>query len=236
MTKGAAFQLWARWVGANALGELIGLGTTFAVGFASFSAIGEPGSALAAVGSGLLMVAAGAIEGLVVGLAQWWAMREGFPSIRRGLWVVATLVGALTAWFLGSIPSTVMSLGGEGAGTPAAEPPTWLVLLLAALMGAVLGIVLALPQWFVLRRSVPRAAWWLPANSAAWLLGMAIIFAAVDLAFGMGSPVGAVLAMGLALALTGAVVGAVHGLVLVRLASGQREVAAFADQDHYENR
>ena len=93
------------------------------------------------------------------------------------------------------------------------------MLLMAAAMGLVLGVILGLPQWRVLRRQVGKAWVWLPANSAAWALGMPIIFAAVDLAYRAGTTWGAVLVMALALALTGAAVGAVHGLALVWLAS-----------------
>ena len=94
----------------------------------------------------------------------------------------------------------------------------WVVLLMAGAMGLVLGVVLGLPQWRTLRGAV-RGAWlWLPANSAAWALGMPLIFAAVDLAQRAGTTVGAVAIILVALAVTGAVVGAVHGLALVRLA------------------
>jgi hypothetical protein len=66
---------------------------------------------------------------------------------------------------------------------------------------------------------VANAWWWLPANSVAWLLGMPVVFKAVDLAQKAGSPVHALLIFAGALTLTGAVVGAVHGIALVKLAS-----------------
>ena len=131
--------------------------------------------------------------------------------------MVATLAGALVAWFLGSLPSTLMGVGSDQSGASSQEPETWLMLLLAAGMGLFLGVILALPQWRVLRRAAPRASIWLPAN-AAWALGMPGIFAAVDLAYNAGTVAGAVAVMAAALALTGAAVGAVHGLALVWLA------------------
>ena len=209
--------LWYRWVAANAVGEMIGLGTTFGVGVAFFSLVGEPQTAGEALAFGVVMVATGAIEGTVVGLAQWLALRAGLPTLRRRAWILATLVGALVAWFLGSLPSTLMRMGAEEGAAPAAEPETWLVLLLAGGMGLVAGVVLAVPQWRVLKRAVDKAWWWLPANSVAWFVGMPIIFALIDLAQRASTPLVAVLLMALGLALTGAVVGAIHGWVLVRL-------------------
>jgi hypothetical protein len=218
-------RLWFRWVVANAVGELIGLGTTFAVGFAVFTILGEPKSIGAVIGMFLLMVTTGAIEGVVIGLSQWLAMRSCFPGMSRRSWVAATLLGALVAWFLGSIPSTVMSLGTENAQATAAEPELFIMLLVAGAMGAVAGVVLALPQSLVLRRAVDKAWWWLPANSAAWFFGMPVIFGAMDLVEKMGNSLQIILTLAITLALTGAIVGGVHGFVLVRLAEKSKEAA-----------
>jgi hypothetical protein len=213
--------LWLRWIVANAVGELIGLGTTFAVGFAIFSLLGEPRGTFGAIAMLLLLTASGSVEGVVVGLSQWWAMGASFPRIARRSWVGATLLGALAAWAFGSIPSTLMSMGQENTAQPPPEPETAFVLILAGGLGALAGIVLALPQALVLRRSVEKSWLWIPANSAAWLVGIPIIFAAVDLVQKLSSILGQVAVFSIALLLTGAVVGAVHGLVLVRLAHGK---------------
>jgi hypothetical protein len=77
---------------------------------------------------------------------------------------------------------------------------------------------LGLPQWLVLRNYVSRAGWWVPAQSAAWALGMPLVFfAAGSIPDGTPLPVVVAVVAG-TLALAGAVVGAVHGVVLVRLA------------------
>lgn len=56
------FGLWGRWVIANALGELFGLGLTFAVGYAVIAIFGEGTSSLAILGQFLLMTATGVIQ------------------------------------------------------------------------------------------------------------------------------------------------------------------------------
>jgi hypothetical protein len=69
-----------------------------------------------------------------------------------------------------------MALNGDTANSaPAPEISDTLVYLLAAAMGLVLGPVLGVPQWWVLRRHVAHAWWWIPANAAAWALGMPVI-------------------------------------------------------------
>ncbi len=208
--------LWQRWVAANALGELIGLGTTFSLGFLVFNAIGEPSSVSAILLLAGATVLTGAIEGTVVGLAQWQAMRIALPIVLKE-WVLATLWGALCAWLLGIVPSTLMSLGEQASGTPAAEPPLAIMMLLGGAMGLILGIVLAFPQWLVLKKYVAHATWWFPANSLAWLVGMPIIFGGMDMAFASTSALAVGLAIALTLLIAGAAVGAVHGLFLIAI-------------------
>jgi hypothetical protein len=214
--------LWLRWVTANALGEMLGLGLTFAVGVLAMSRLGnQPGVGMV-LAAFLISVASGAIEATLVGLAQWWAMHPWFPAITRRAWWLATLVGALVAYVLGYLPSTLMSLGEQAAESPAAEPPQWIVLLLAAGLGAVGGAVLSFAQWLAIRKKLERAGWWIPANMLAWLVGMPIIFWGIDAAQKGQPPLQAVLLLAGVLFLTGAVVGAIHGAFLVRLAGQTR--------------
>jgi hypothetical protein len=35
---------------------------------------------------------------------------------------------------------------------------------------------IGVPQWLVLRRHLPNAVWWIPANAIAWLVGVAVHF------------------------------------------------------------
>lgn len=183
-----AKNLWLRWLGANAFGELLGLGLTLAVGALFITRLGSQAGIPFILAAFAVAVASGAIEACVVGLAQWWAMHPWFPQVQRIHWWLATLFGALAAYVLGYLPSTIMNLS-EQAGAastapvaPMAEPPQWIVLLLAAGMGAVAGAVLSFAQWLVLRRSAAGAGVWIPANMLAWAAGMPVIFWGIDAA------------------------------------------------------
>ncbi len=214
-------KLWLRWVLANAFGELLGLGLTFAFTALLFLSLtpqmGVEGVLLFFVGA----VVSGAIEATIVGLAQWWVMRPCFPALTRFEWWRATLVGALVAYGLGYLPSALMSLGQPASEAPATEPPQLVILLLSAGLGAVGGAVLAFAQGLVLRRHVTRAGRWVLANVLAWTAGMPLIFWGLDLAFRQPSLLRAGIFVVVVLLLTGALVGAIHGIFLVRLA-GER--------------
>ena len=218
-------QLWNRWTLANALSEMIGLGLTFAITGLFFSSLGEQNTLTSILLSFAVAVLSGAVEATFVGLAQWWAMHPWFPAIERFPWWRGTLVGALLAYVLGYLPSTLMSMGEAGAPSAAvAEPPQWVVLLLAAGMGAVGGAVLSFAQWLAMRGRVERAGIWIPANMLAWLFGMPVIFWGIDLAFKMTALWQSVLVMAVMLFAAGAVVGWIHGLFLVRLANQNKQV------------
>ena len=215
---GPGARLWRRWVAANGAAELLGLGATGATIALSFSHLeGLPG--LAGVLLTLLAAAvSGAFEATIVGLAQWWAMHPWFPGIARRAWWLATLAGALVAYVLGFLPSSLMSLSAEASGEPVTEPTQAAMLLFAAGLGLVAGAVLSFAQWLVLRQRVSGAGCWVPANMLAWLAGMPIIFWAIDGAQRLEAPIQAALLLAGCLLLTGLLVGAIHGAFLVRLA------------------
>jgi hypothetical protein len=217
--------LYLRWIAANAFGEVFGLGATLAVGALFFTLTGEASGAGMVLLSFGVAVASGAIEATVVGLAQWWAMHPWFASLPRRAWWLGTLVGALLAYVLGYLPSTLINLSQAAAPTaaPVTEPPQIVVLLLAAGMGFFAGALLSFAQWRVLRGRAARAWLWIPANMLAWAAGMPVIFLGIDAAQAVyarqgQSIVQPLLILALALLAAGTIVGAVHGAFLVRLA------------------
>jgi hypothetical protein len=211
--------LWTRWTLANAFSEMVGLGLTFAITGLVFTKLDGQSTVAGILLAFFLAVASGGIEATVVGLAQWWAMHPWFPFIGKFMWWRATLIGALIAYILGYLPSTLMDMGEATASSaPMAEPPQWIILLLAAGLGVVGGAVLSFAQWLAIRREVRGAGVWIPANMLAWMFGMPVIFLGIDIAFEMSVLWQSVLVMAGMLFVSGAVVGGIHGVFLVRLA------------------
>jgi hypothetical protein len=211
-------DLLRRWVLANTAGEVLGLGGTLLLGWLLVGRSGEPSAATAVVGAFVVAVLSGAVEATVVGLLQHWAVHPWLPALTRRSWWWATLWGALGAYVLGYLPSTVLSLRAvDDGGAPVAEPPQWLVLLAAAGLGLVGGAVLAWAQALALRRHVERALRWLPANMLAWAVGMPVVFLGMDVAFRDGGTLRTAGVVAVTLALTGAVVGVINGSFLTRM-------------------
>lgn len=105
---------------------------------------------LAALGA---MVAAGVLEGTVLGLLQWRVLRRRFTRLEAASWVGATIAVAAFGWLIGGLPST---LANSPAAAAASDPvpgfsPVVIVALAAGLsVGAVTGAFLV--------RLEPRAA------------------------------------------------------------------------------
>lgn len=213
----AGAWLWVRWVAANAVGEVLGLGLIgLVVGLlASSPSVRIPGWVVL---PGVLLL--GTLEGVLVGAFQWLAMRRALPRLRARAWIQATAAGALLAWVLGMLPSTIMDMAVSSSApqTPPPEVSEVMRMVFAFGSGVVAGPILAGVQWRVLRRHVPHAGWWIPANSLAWGLGLPLVFVAVSAAASQGRLTlgGAVFGL-LLIAAAGATVGMVHGLALVQL-------------------
>ncbi len=223
MTRQDGRALWLRWLAANAFGELFGLGLSLTALALYLSRAGEGRGVGATLLSFLVAVASGVFEATVVSFAQFWAMRPWFPALRRRAWWLGTLVGALLAYVLGYLPSTIIDMGAaSGQSAPAEEPAQWIVLLLAAGLGLVAGALLSFAQWLALRRAARGAGAWIPANMLAWMLSMPLIFWGIDLAQKVQPLYLTVLIMAGVLLLAGALAGGVHGLFLVRIAARNR--------------
>jgi hypothetical protein len=152
-------------------------------------------TAYAATSRGLMPAAAVIVAGSWEGLC----LRRLGVALRH--WVGATmLVAALGyAGSLGFVPS-----GPDMAPTPA-DPPLWLIVPGAALIGMGMGVLMGLAQGLAARRVVPPGRW-VVANALGWMPAMVAIFLPATLVT-PDFPLSEV-------ALIGAASGAVAGLCL----------------------
>jgi hypothetical protein len=105
-----------------------------------------------------LGVVSGGIAGALAGLYQWALLRKRLSGL--GGWIPVTVA----CWAAG----TAIAYGLTKA--QASETLTeWLIFLLAATAG---GAILGAGQWLLLRRSLNRALWWIPASALAWALAV----------------------------------------------------------------
>ncbi len=105
--------------------------------------------------------------GLSLGCLQWLILRRYLP--RMGWWIVATCLGLLLAFGISfNLSGLAHSLGFE-------IDNDWSILYTMVLLGGSIGLL----QWFVLRRYVSRAGWWIIASVAGWILAVLVVLGMV---------------------------------------------------------
>jgi len=181
-----------------------------AVGFAVPAGVGALTAGSAPAVSVPALLAAGAIEGGLLGWGQAVVLRRVLPAFPAGRWVAVTSAAAVLAYAIGLAPSTFAPVW-------AGWPPGVLVPL-AVLLGAVLLNSIGTAQWTLLRRLVPRAGRWIGVTAIAWLGGLAVFLAVSMPLWHPGQALVAVIGIGLfAGLLMAATMAAITGLAVRRL-------------------
>lgn len=200
--RGPRPGLRRRWTLAFVAGELVGFVPPAIVG-ATLGSIGVSDPVLVA---GLTL--AGLLEGACIGFAQRLVLRTDAPQVDGRAWMLATIVAAGLAWFVGMG-------GGALMGAQSDPSPLLLVVLVPAWLAGLASM--GFLQWLVLRRVVPRSARWVPVTTGAWMLGVMIPVVALSVAPN-GWPWWAHAVVGVVAAVAmGLCVGALTGGTLERL-------------------
>lgn len=196
-TRLAGWALWRRWTLVVSGGE--------AAGFLAPAVVGVLVSDHGSLGTWLLL--AGAVEGVVLGLAQASVLRRVLPALDVSRWVVLTGAAALLAYALGNTVARLAEGGVEGP-----------ELVLVGCAGVLLLCSLGAMQWTELHRHVAHAGRWVGWTAAAWLVALAVFLGVATPLWHEGQAVGAAIAVGVgAGVLMAAVQAAVTGWALVRL-------------------
>lgn len=215
-------SLFRRWVRHCAAGELLGIGTAGAVAATYLLVWGEPQSVPERLTFLGLMLAAGSLEGYLLGWFQARVLREAIPGLSVRRWIGLTVLIAFLGWLAGMLPSTLIvdTAAAPTSGGPDLDQSPGAFLALAAGAGLFVGALFGLFQWFELRRHVPRAGWWIGANALGWAVALTWIYVAASWP-DADTPTGVVIASGLVGGtLAGLSLGVVTGLFLKRMLPG----------------
>jgi hypothetical protein len=113
----------------------------------------------------------GAMLGVSTGLAQWLVLRRRLGGV--GAWLPATLAALVLFWLLHNAEAfgfahTPWGLVGQGFGH-----------------GAIVGAMLGVAQYFVLRRRLKNAGRWVLISAASWSIAGAIMHFLLDVALAL---------------------------------------------------
>lgn len=192
-------RLLASWVLTCATAEGIGMTASSAAAKVTQDPDVSSRAALALA----IVVLGGLVEGVALGVLQARALSRRWPGVATRRYAGLTVLVAGLGWSAGSA-SPVLAGDEPGAG----EPPLALVLLGAAGLGALMGLLLGYAQSTALRSAVRRPGRWVTANTVAWVVVMPAIFLGASRPDADWSP-GSVILFGL---LTGILAGMMLGV------------------------
>jgi len=205
-----------RWLLACTAAEAVGMTAAAA---AARGATDLEGRAPAMLGLALVVLG-GLLEGAALGTFQSWALADLLGRRGRARWLVGTVLVAGLGWAAASAPATLSSAASGDAGPASgngSEPPLLLVLVGAALLGAVMGAVLGAVQSWALRGRVRHPRRWVVGSVASWGAAMPVIFLGATVV-PAAWPAGTVVVVGTATGLVaGLVLGAVGAAFLLTL-------------------
>jgi hypothetical protein len=196
-----AAHLKLLWLFTCGLGEMAGLGAALAVGAGSALVIGAPtgtGTRLLMLG---VMVAAGALEGLIVGHFQSLVLQRLLLRFPRRRYLTATAAAAAFGWAVGV--STPLFFVEAGLDANTSWRATATTLLFVAGLGALLGLLFGGAQSLALDGAAKNRRLWVMGNAVGWAAGLPFVALFPSLL-----PDGAAFA---AVAVTGAIGGLVAG-------------------------
>ncbi|MEA5572701.1 hypothetical protein [Calothrix sp. UHCC 0171] len=204
-----SWGLWERWILATSIAEVIGLAIVAVV-------------SLVVTHFGYIQgtfILVGTLEGIVLGFAQWLVLRRYIKHSTR--WIIATVIGALFAWFTGLTISALMAIAYAGVSDITKNQAFIKGLFL---LGAGLGTMLGFCQWLVIKNQIRFSILWIVANAIAWAVGLFIAYVGVGMVQENFS-----LQTALVTAVTGtamgAVIGGITGTALVcLLKSSQKQI------------
>ena len=146
---------WLWWVLATAIGS--------AIGWAALPLVLPSINAIANVDEDQLFgILIAPLLGLVIGGSQWLVLRRHVPQ--AGWWVAASVIGYVAVLILASLSTNLRLTANEGIADD---------VVLTVVLGSVVGV----PQYLVLRKRFPKAGWWILASGIgmlSYLLGGAI--------------------------------------------------------------
>jgi hypothetical protein len=174
--------LWSAWFRIVTASEFLGFAVPAVVG--ALTAGSAPAMAVPA------LLAAGAVEGTMLGWGQATVLRRALPDLKRARWIVATAAAAVLAYGIGVIPSSF--------GEALASWPTGLLVPVVGVLGTVLLLSIGTAQWLVLRHHIPSAGRWIAVTAVAWLVGLAVFMGFTMPLWQPGQPIAYTVLIGVA--------------------------------------
>lgn len=171
---------WIRWTLAVGLGLAVGFAIAAVLTILVASRVTGDATWSAAAPIWFAAIIGGLAQGVIVGLLQFALLRAWLPALRGLSWIAVTAAVTAVGWAVG-IGYQLAATVNETAEVltvdelDAARGLNWQAAIIGIVAGALIGAAFGLTQGHLLRRHLPRARMWIPANIVAWAAGFAFL-------------------------------------------------------------
>jgi hypothetical protein len=163
---------FAFWIFICGAGELTGIAAAAVLYWLGWFIAGQSFSGLHGLLLLLVMVAAGLVEGGIAGYFQWTALNRRFQTLSMARWIQLTAWGTAAGCFLGAAPSVLLANWFQTHPSDLGNAK----LLIAGLLGMVLGGGIGLAQWLELKKHSLQSGYWILANALAWPVAVGFLY------------------------------------------------------------
>ncbi len=163
-------RFFRSWLVRCSVAEFLGIGLAALVGSLWFTYFGEPVSLSPRLLIYVSFLAVGAVEGMLIGLAQATLLKRILPSLHVARFTAWTVLIAVFAWAMGMMPSTFFSSVPPAGASE--EPSMWVVLGFSCLGGAIGGLLIGSAQALELRHHTRSVRPWIFATIIGWGLSL----------------------------------------------------------------
>lgn len=165
--KKPSFVLFEKWVLANLIAKLLGIGIIPFVG--TVFSINDNQNLQR------VLILVGLFQGLILGVAQWLVLRR---YMRNSIWwLLATILGCFFGWLLVLF---VIALALFTMAITQKELDSMTTFFGVIWLATTVGILIGLPQGLILLTSLRvkfyKAVWWMNVNALAWIVRLFLMF------------------------------------------------------------
>lgn len=214
-------KFWFKWMFHYSLGELMGIGAAaiiarfLFIGFSNTSASANTTSYLMF----MILIIAGASEGLIIGYIQWRSLSKVVKDFKRGVWIGTTMAITVTGW-LCILPPAILFISFL---SKFSAINNYYSILYTTYVGMAFGGLIGIAQFFIIRKYFRNSLVWIFANTVGWTISFLILYKALVLFENSSSLVYNLFLIASSCILSGFIQGVITGTSLHFLMSIRRE-------------
>ena len=168
-------KFWVKWMLKYSFGELMAIGAAATLGRFLFMDFSKHSPLNTSVITFIILVSAGALEGLIIGFVQWKSLSKVIRHFKLAPWMAVTTISAIAGWLL-ILPPAVMFISFLSKFSMITN---YYSIIYTVVVGMSFGGLIGIPQFFIIKKYCTKSLVWIFANAIGWTFSFLIIYTAM---------------------------------------------------------